>query len=72
MGQHSSHRGALTVTSSEPPFSDTSFWSFGVVLCLLLFQAAPLLITGKGATSSNLLFHHQQGKMCSGALEPAP
>lgn len=29
-------------------------------------------ITGKAATSSNLLFHRQLGKMCSGALQAAP
>ena len=52
----------LRDTHSWPPFSCLSFVSFfGAVLYLFLFQpwGFPLLMTGKGATSWDLLFHHQ-------------
>lgn len=50
----------LRDTTSQPPFSDISVSFFGAVQYLSLFHpwGFPFLITGKGATSSDVLFHH--------------
>lgn len=50
----------LRDTTSQPPFSGISVSFFGAVLYLFLLHpwGFPLLITGKGATSSDVLFHH--------------